>query len=155
VKVIVIGMGEVGKHIASVLAGEKHDVTIIDESAANLAKAEEMMDVLALRGHGASMRTLREAKIEKADWVIAVSNRDEINILAALTAKQLGTKRTVARVSNRDYLDDVERGFYHQLLGIDLVLSVQILTANEIHRLIKSVGAIAVENFVDNRVEMI
>jgi trk system potassium uptake protein TrkA len=154
VKVIVIGMGEVGKYVASVLAGEKHDVIIVDEDAAALAKAEEKMDVLALRGHGASMKTLREAKVDEADLVLGVTGKDEINLLAAITAKRLGAKRNVARVSNRDYLGDAERGYYHNLLGIDLVISVKILIANEIKRLIKSVGAIAVADFADNRVEM-
>jgi len=153
-KVIVIGMGEVGKYIASVLSQEKHDVIIVDVSAAALAQAEETMDVLALRGHGASMKTLQEAKVQEADLVLGVTGRDEINLLAAITAKQLGAKRTVARVSNRDYLGDTERGFYHNLLGIDLVISVQILVANEIRKLIKSVGALAIEDFADNRVEM-
>ncbi|MCI0697076.1 Trk system potassium transporter TrkA [candidate division KSB1 bacterium] len=153
-KVIVIGMGEVGKYIASVLSKEKHDVIILDANAAALAKAEEMMDVMALHGHGASIKTLRQAKVEEADLVLGVTGRDEINLLAAITAKQLGAKRTVARVSNRDYLGDADRGFYHNLLGIDLAISVQILVANEIKKLIKSIGAVAIEDFADNRVEM-
>lgn len=153
-KVVVIGIGEVGKYIAAVLSKEKHDVIIVDDDTAVLAKAEETMDVLALRGHGASMKTLRQAKVEEADLVLGVTGKDEVNLLAAITAKQLGAKRTVARVSKRDYLGETERGYYHNLLGIDLVISVQILIANEIKKLIKSVGAIAIEDFADNRVEM-
>jgi len=155
VKAIIIGMGEVGKYIASVLTAEKHDVTLVDTDALNLSKAEEMVDALALRGHGASMRTLRQANVKGADLVAAVTNRDEVNLLAALTAKELGARRTVARVTNREYLEDDDRGYYHNLLGIDLVVSTQILVANEIHKLIKSIGAVAVETFADNRVEMV
>lgn len=154
-KAIIIGMGEVGKYIAAVLTEEKHDVTLVDTDAWNLSKAEEMVDALALRGHGASMRTLRQANVKGADLVAAVTNRDEVNLLAALTAKELGARRTVARVTNREYLEDDERGYYHNLLGIDLVVSTQILVANEIHKLIKSIGAVAVETFADNRVEMV
>lgn len=154
-KVVVIGMGEVGKHIASVLATEKHDVTIVDVDSSSLARAEEMMDVMALRGQGASIRTLRQAAVSNADLVITASNRDEVNILAAVTAKQLGAKKAVARVSSHDYLDESEKGVYPDYLGIDLVISVQVLTAIEIYRLVKSVGAISVQILADNRVEMI
>ena len=154
-KALIIGLGEVGKYVAAVLTEEKHDVTLVDADAASLAKAEETVDALALRGHGASMRTLREAGVAQADLVVAVTNRDEVNLLATLMAKQLGARRTVARVTNRAYLDDDDRGYYHNFLGIDLVVSTQILVANEIHKLIKSVGAVAVENFADNRVELV
>ncbi len=86
-RAVIIGMGEVGKYIAAVLTDEKHDVTIVDVDAANLAKAEEKVDALALQGHGASMRTLRQANVDGADLLIAVTNRDEINLLAALMAR--------------------------------------------------------------------
>ncbi len=154
-RAVIIGMGEVGKYIAAVLTDEKHDVTIVDVDAANLAKAEEKVDALALQGHGASMRTLRQANVDGADLLIAVTNRDEINLLAALMARQLGAHRTVARVTNRAYLADDDRGYYHNLLGIDLIVSTQILVANEIHKLIKSFGAVAVENFADNQIELV
>ncbi len=154
-RAVIIGMGEVGKYIAAVLTDEKHDVTIVDVDAANLAKAEEKVDALALQGHGASMRTLRQANVDGADLLIAVTNRDEINLLAALMARQLGARRTVARVTNRAYLADDDRGYYHHLLGIDLIVSTQILVANEIHKLIKSFGAVAVENFADNQIELV
>ncbi|MDX1547209.1 MAG: Trk system potassium transporter TrkA [Rhodothermales bacterium] len=154
-KAVIIGMGEVGKFVARVLAEEKHDVTIVDFDAGSLSRAEEAMDVLAYHGNGASMAALREARVDGADLVAAVTDRDEVNMLAALAAKHLGAKQTIARVNNREYLDGEERGYYHNLLGIDLIVSVQILVANEIYKLIQSVGAVAVENFADNRVEAV
>ncbi len=154
-KIIVIGMGEVGSHIASVLAQAKHDVTVIDENAHQLSRAGESMDVMALRGNGASLKVLRQARAADADLSIAVTNRDEVNILAALTAKRLGTKRAVARVVTHHYLDSDEHGSYQDILGIDLVINQQALTAAEIHRLVKTFSAIAVELFVDNLVQMI
>ena len=154
-KAVIIGMGEVGRYVARVLAEEKHDVTILDGDTTNLTKAEEAMDVLALHGNGASMQSLRQANVHQADLVAAVTDRDEVNMLAALAAKHLGAAQTIARVTNPDYLDGEERGFYHGLMGIDLVVSVQVLVANEIFKLIQSVGAVAVENFADNRVEVV
>ncbi|MCA9740849.1 MAG: Trk system potassium transporter TrkA [Deferribacteres bacterium] len=154
-KVIVIGMGETGKYVAAKLASEKHDIVIVDDSAANLQRAEESMDVMALLGHGASVKKLHQANAGSADLVIAVSGSNEINLLAAITAKHLGAKRAIARVDSGDYLEDDNRGFSSKLLGIDLVINTRILIANEIYKLIKSVGAIAVEDFADNRIELL
>ena len=154
-RAIVIGMGEAGKYIASVLANEKHDVIIIDDDAVNLSRAEEGMDVMALHGHGASLKRLRQAKADTADLVIAVSGSDEINLLAAITAKQLGAKRAIARVDNNEYLEDGRRGYCSDFLGIDLVINTKVLVANEIYKLVKSIGAVAVENFANNRIELL
>ncbi len=147
-------MGEVGKHIAGFLASEDHNVTIIDSNPHALSGAEERMDVLALVGQGGSLKSLKAAEAEKADLVIAVTDDDETNLLAAYGAKSLGAKKSIARVSSRDYLDG-ESGIYHNLMGVDLVICPQILSAIEIVKLVKSLGAVMVENFADNRVELI
>ncbi len=152
--VIVIGMGEVGKHIAGFLASEDHNVTIIDSDQRAVAKAEENMDVMALVGQGGSTKCLRKAEAHNADLVIAVTDDDEANLLAAYVAKSLGAKKTIARVSSREYLDG-ESGVYHNMLGADLVICPPILSAAEISKLVRSVGAVLVENFAQNRVELI
>lgn len=152
--IIVIGMGEVGKHIAGFLAAEEHDVTIIDSNPAAVDGAKERMDVMALVGQGGSTRCLKKAEAEKADILIAVTDDDESNLLAAHGAKSLGAKKTIARVSSREYFDG-DSGIYEGILGIDLVISPQILSAIEITKLVKSVGAVMLETFADNRVELI
>jgi len=152
--IVVVGMGEVGKHIAHYLSGEKHNVTIIDNSTAALAEAEEMMDVLALVGPGGSVETLRKAEVGKADLVIAVTDDEEVNLLCAYTAKQLGAQKVVARVSSQDYIKG-ETGFYHNILGIEMVISPQVLAAVEFQKQIRSIGAVMVENYAENRIEVI
>ncbi|RMH70808.1 MAG: Trk system potassium transporter TrkA [Gemmatimonadetes bacterium] len=152
--VIVIGMGEVGKHLSTVLAGEGHNVTIIDNHSEALAKAEERMDVMALHGHGCSPKVLQAANVHQADLLVAATSDDEVNMLASLTAKQLGARKAIARVSGSDYLEG-NRGVYYDYLGIDLLLAPEILTAIEINRLVRSMGAITVQTFADNRVEVI
>lgn len=152
--IIVIGMGEVGKHIAGFLASEDHDVTIIDSDSRAVNSAKERMDVMALVGQGGSTKCLRQAEAEKADILIAVTDDDETNLLAAHGAKSLGAKKVIARVSSREYLDG-DSGTYDDILGIDLVICPQILSAKEITKLVKSVGAVMVETFADNRVELI
>ncbi len=152
--VVVVGMGEVGKHIAHYLSGEKHNVTIIDNSSPALAEAEELMDVLALVGPGGSLETLRKAEAGKADLVIAVTDDEEVNLLCAYTAKQLGANKVIARVSSRDYIQG-ETGFYHNILGIEMVISSQVLAAVEFQKQVRSIGAVMVENYAENRIEVI
>ena len=147
-------MGEVGRHIAQYLSRENHNVTIIDSSASALAEAEETMDVLALVGPGGSLDTLRKAEVGKADLVIAVTDDEEVNLLCAYTAKQLGADKVIARVSSRDYIKG-ETGFYHNILGIEMVISPQVLAAVEFQKQVRSVGAVMVENYAENRIELI
>ena len=153
--IVIIGMGEVGKHIATVLLEEQHDIVIIDNNPNSLAAAEENFDALVLQGHGASESTLAQAQVAKADLVCAVTNNDEINMLAALSAKQMGAKRAIARVSNSVYYPD-ERGLISDMFGtIDLVVNPKVLVAVEMHKLVRSASAVAVEDFADNRIEMV
>jgi trk system potassium uptake protein TrkA len=152
--IVVVGMGEVGKNIAQYLSREKHDVTIIDNSATALAEAEEVMDVLALRGPGGSLATLRKAETGKADLVIAVTDDEEVNLLCAHTAKELGAEKVIARVSSQDYIEG-ETGFYHNILGIEMVISPHVLAAIEFQKQVRSIGAVMVENYAENRIELI
>jgi len=147
-------MGEVGKHISSVLVGAGNNVTIVDLNQSALNAAEEGMDVLAWRGHGASIQTLKTIKADQADLIIAASNDDESNILACFQAKKLGAGKAIARVANREHLPD-EQGIYYGLFDIDLVISPEILTAIEITRHVRSVGTLMVENFADNKIELV
>lgn len=152
--IVVIGMGEVGKHLSEILVDEGHNVTIIDNNANVLRQAEERMDVMALCGHGGSPRVLTEANVRQADLLVAATSDDEVNMLASLTAKQLGTRKVIARVSSPDYLEE-NRGVRYDYLGIDLLLAPDIITATEINRLVRSMGAITVQTFAEDRVEVI
>jgi len=152
--IVVVGMGEVGKHIAHYLSKEDHNVTIVDSSASHLSEAEELMDVLALVGPGGSLETLRKAEVGNADLVIAVTDDEEVNLLCAYTAKQLGAKKVIARVSSQDYVKG-ETGFYHDILGIEMVISPQVLAAVEFQKQVRSIGAVMVENYAENRIELI
>ena len=152
--VVVIGMGEVGKHIAEVLLSEGQDVTLIDQSENALAHAHETMDVMTLRGDGGSLETLTQAGIDAADLVVAVTDNDEINLLACLMAKKLGAKRVVARVS--DTGDPLASGSaWAGNLGIDMVISPEHAAAIEIRRFIDAAGVSWIESFGEERVEMI
>ena len=147
-------MGEVGKYITSVLVDEGHNVTIVDEDANTLKMFEENMDVLAWCGNGATLHGLTEIRASDADWLIATSNRDETNLLAGILAKKMGCQKTIARVSNREHMPS-EKGVHYSFFDIDQLISPEILTAIEITTQVRSVGTLRVENFADNRIELV
>ncbi len=152
--IVIVGMGEVGKYVSSVLVGEGHNVVIIDVDPNALAAAEESLDAMVLEGHGANVRTLREAGIQNADLFIAVTDHDEVNMLSAIRARDMGADATIARVADPKYFEE-ERGSFTGLMGIDLVVNPDALVALEMHKIVRSANAVAVEDFADNRVEMI
>lgn len=152
--VVVVGMGETGRHITRVLVQEGHNLTVIDSDAEALAKAEEAFDVMTLHGHGAGSRVLKQLELEQVDLFVAVTNKSEINLLSAMRAAQMGARRTVARSDEMAYFDD-ERGLVTDMLGIDLVINPYTLVAREIHKIVRSLSALSVEDFADNRVEVI
>ena len=101
--IVIVGMGEVGRYISDVLVKEQHNVVIIDNDIGALTQAEETLDAMVLRGHGANLHTLQQAKAGEADLFIAVTNHCETNLLAAIRAKEMGAKKTIARVSEEAY----------------------------------------------------
>ncbi len=129
-------------------------MVIIDNDINALTHAEETLDAMVLRGHGASLKTLKQANVEQTDLFIAVTNHCETNLLAAIRAKELGAKKTIARVNEEAYFED-ERGMVTGTFGIDLLINPNALIALEMHKIIRSAHAIAVEDFADNRIEMI
>ncbi len=152
--VVIVGIGEVGSHIARVLIGEGHNVTLVEEDPAAVARAEEEFDAMIVTGHGASPRALRQAGTADADLFVAVSSTCEVNLVAAITARSLGAKRTIARVSNPGYFDE-PRGIVSNMLGIDIVINPMFQIAAEIRRLVRSRSALAVQDFADHQIEMV
>lgn len=152
--IIIVGMGEVGKYVSRVLVSEGHNVVIIDVDAAALAAAEETLDAMVLEGHGANVKTLRQAGIQNADLFIAVTDHDEVNMLSAIRARDMGASAAIARVADPKYFEQ-DRGTFTGLMGIDLVINPNALVALEMHKIVRSANAVAVEDFADNRVEMI
>ena len=150
--IIVAGMGVVGIHVASVLT--KENLVLIDIDTEVLEHAEDSVDAMTLQGNVVSEHILRRAGVRDCDLFIAVTDKDEVNIIAALRAKHLGAREALARVTNPVYFEG-EHGIYHDMFGIDTVLNPKFLAAKEIHKLIRSQGAAAIEDFADNQIEMV
>ena len=152
--IVIIGMGEVGRFLAATLSHEGHRIRAIDRDPGRLERAVEHSDLQTLQGHGAALKTLREAGVEGMDLVIAVTDSDEVNLLAALTAKKLGVKQAIARVADPAYYEQ-EGGFAHGVLGVDLLINPQVLAAMEVHQVVRSFGALEIQNLADNRVVVV
>lgn len=152
--VVVIGMGEVGRFVTQVLEAEQHDVVVIDNDAAQLEQVAERADVATLVGYGASLDTLRKAGADGADLVVAVTNHDEVNLLAALASRHLGASRTIARLQGSEY-SNLEEGIQYGMLGIDVVVNPRVLVAQEIAKIARSHGALDVLGLAGNRIEVV
>ena len=152
--VVVIGLGEVGRHLVRMLEWEKTDIAVIDNSPESIAAIEEHHDVMTLLGYGASHQRLTQAGVDKADLVVAVTNNDEVNLIAALAAKQLGAKQVVARVQEEEWAQHQE-GVTYGLLGVDVVINPQVLVATEIARIARSHGALEVLELANDRIELV
>ncbi len=152
--IVVIGLGEVGRHLLSVLDKEGHDIVAVDTKAKAVQYAEEHYDVASIVGYGASETLLKVAGVARADLVVAVTNHDEMNLVAALGAKQLGASHVMARVQGTAWSEWTE-GIRYGLLGVDVVLNPRVLVAQELGRIARSYGASDVVDLAQDRVELV
>jgi len=144
-KVIIAGAGEVGFHLAKLLTMEGHALTVIDKDPDALQQISQHLDLEVLEGSSTSIVTLTNANVQKADLVIGVTSSEDVNITTCIMAKHLGAKRTVARISNVEFLTSKEKLDMAQI-GIDELISPASLAAREIKRLCKES---ALTDFID------
>ena len=135
-KIVIAGAGNMGFHIAQLLANEKHDLILIDVDDDVLSYASSHIDVFTVKGDSSSLDLLRSIEVHRADIFIATSTFDQNNLLSSMYAKQLGAKETIARVSNTEYL---EPNNAHMLadMGVDHIINPKELAAREIEMLVK------------------
>ena len=154
--IIIAGAGEVGFHLAKMLSGENHQITIIDKNEARLHEIAETSDVVPVPGSITSISTLEKADISPCDLFIAVSPADEqdMNIVGSLLAKQLGAKRVTARINNNEYLKNENRVIFTEL-GIDLLFYPEKIAAHEILDLLKQSGTSEFMDFSGGRLQLI
>ena len=152
-KIIVVGCGKVGSTLVEQLSREGHDLTIIDESAAIVENLSTTYDVLGLTGNGASYSLQKEAGVESADLMIAVTGSDELNLLCCTLAKKAGNCATIASVRNPDYT--VERRFLRQQLGLSMIVNPDLEAATEIARLLRLPTALDINSFAKGAAELI
>jgi trk system potassium uptake protein TrkA len=151
--IVICGAGHVGSYTAEVLAGAGHNITVIDTQADRLRAIGETMDVATLRGNAAAADILRQAGADSADMVVAATNSDEVNLLAASVAKGVGAAKSIARVHHSAYF--AHRGLdYQQHLNIDQLICPEFSTAIAIARTLRNPGALAIEDFARGTIEV-
>ncbi|MGV6830913.1 MAG: Trk system potassium transporter TrkA [bacterium] len=134
-KIIIAGAGEVGFHLAKLLSYESQEITLIDTKKASLSYADTHLDIKVIKGDATSINRLKDARVNIADLVISVTSSETTNITVCVLAKQLGAKRTIARISNTEFIDyKDELGFTK--FGIDELISPESLAASEIELLL-------------------
>jgi len=134
-KIIIAGAGEVGFHLAKLLSYESQEITLIDTNKESLNYANNRLDIKVIKGDSTSISNLKEARVHISDLVIAVTSSETANITTCVLAKQLGAKKTIARISNTEFIDHKEElGFIK--FGIDELISPESLAATEIELLL-------------------
>lgn len=134
-KIIIAGAGEVGFHLAKLLSFESQDITLIDNDKECLSYADSHLDIRVIKGDATSIAILKEARVQTVDMVIGVTASETTNITVCVLAKQLGAKRTIARISNAEFIENKEEvGFIK--FGIDELISPEALAASEIELLL-------------------
>lgn len=152
-RIILAGCGKVGETIVKHLIDEVTDITVIDEDAQVVSDIANTYDVMGFVGNAASYSVLREAGIEGADLLIAVTNADELNLLCCLIAKKAGVKNTIARVRNPIYSSEIS--FIQEELGLSLTVNPEYAAATEAARILRFPLAIDIDTFAGGRVELL
>ncbi len=151
--IIIVGCGKVGYTLAQELNEEGHDITLIDTNESKLDKALSVLDVQAVAGNGTTFRTQLEAGIKDSDLLIAVTGKDEINLLCCLIAKKSGNCNTIARIRNPEYYEETE--YLREELGLSLAINPEKACADSIAKLIELPSALDVTTFAKGRINLV
>ena len=152
-RIVIVGIGKVGRALAEHLSREGHDVAVIDNRPGMAERLAEELDVLGIEGNGAAYTVQQQARASQADLVIAATSEDEVNMIACMTAKKLGAKNTIARVRSVEYESQLR--FMQQEMGLSLSINPERETARDIARILRFPAVAKVETFAKGRVELV
>ena len=144
-KIVIAGAGEMGSHLAKMLSGNGHDITVIDSDPKLLADVASLADVLTVEGDSTTFAVLRKASVRKCDLFIAVNHVENDNVVAAVLAKQLGAKKSIARIDNNEYLEPNNKEIFINM-GIDYLFYPEKVAAQEVINLL---GHTSTTEYVD------
>ena len=154
-KIVIAGAGEVGSHLAKMLSNESNDITVIDSDQERLDALGAIADVVTVEGNPSTIHTLQEAGTADADLFIAVNPSDsqDVNIVSAMLAKKLGSKKVTARINNEEYLS-YENKYLFTEIGIDLLFYPEKIAAGEIADLLKRTASTDSMDFARGKLQM-
>ncbi|MDO4731491.1 MAG: Trk system potassium transporter TrkA [Clostridia bacterium] len=151
--IVIIGAGKFGFKLTQILSNENHNITVIDISEHKIDRCVNYFDVLGITGNGANYDLLMEAGVCDADIVLALTESDEKNMLCSMIARKMGAKRTISRVRNSEYYDQI--AFLRSELGIDMFVNPDLEAAEEISRILMLPQATQVEAFANGRIDFV
>lgn len=155
-KIVILGAGQVGGSVAHILAGEANDVTVIDGSAERLQVLQDRLDLRTVRGHASHPAVLEQAGIADADILIALTDNDEVNMIACQIAYTLfNTPTKIARVRGGSYMAYSQQLFRDEALPVDVLISPEQLVTDYIQRIIEHPGALQVLDFANGQVRLV
>ncbi len=140
-KIIIVGAGEVGNFLANKLSSEQHDVTLIEENQSKVEELNSSLDALVIQGNGGSPSSLIEAGAEDTDLIIAVTDNENVNMLSCYIAKNMGTKKSFARVQDGSMKNELEE------LKIDQIIDPSDKACDEIEKLLSRAGIYDIYEF--------
>ena len=144
-RIVISGIGEMGSHLARMLSGNGHDITVIDSDTKALNELSTLADLITVEGDTTAFAVLRRAGVRRCDLFIAVNHNENQNILAAIMAKQLGAKKSIARVDNNEYLEPNNKEMFINM-GIDYLFYPEKVAAQEVTNLL---GHTSTTDYVD------
>lgn len=153
-KIIIAGAGEVGYHLSKQLSIEQHDISVIDVDEEQLERVDSATDVMTIKGSSTSIEMLQSARVAETDLLVAVTSTESININTAILAKQLGAKKTIARVGNAEYVA-LENKEMFSSIGVDHLIYPEELAAIEIQKLIERAAATDVIEFEGGKLSLL
>lgn len=152
-KIVIIGCGKVGQTLVEQLSNEGHDITIIDKDSSKVQQISNLYDVMGVIGNGASLEAQKDAGVENANLIIAVTGSDELNLLCCIIAKQFGKCSAIARVRTPDY--SKEANYLRDKLGLAMIINPDLEAAKQTARVLYLPTALEVNSFAHDQAEMI
>ncbi len=152
-KIIIAGAGKIGRSVAALLAGEGHDLTLIDHNGELIADVSNELDVICVEGSATNPETLREAGAADADLLLAATEQDEVNMVCGISARHLGTQHVIARIRDPEYLSQTE--FLREALGLSVIVNPERECAREISRVLRFPSAVRVDAFSKGSLEIV
>lgn len=151
--IVILGAGDIGAYLATVLSEEQHNVTLIDKNPRLLEKISQTTDIATLCGYGTRWKMLDSLIESEPDLFIAMTGDDETNLVTCAIAKNLGYPRTVARIKELGFLARSRLDF-GRLFYVDHFIGAEILAANDILKSIINPEDLAIENFAHGSIQM-
>lgn len=153
-KILVVGAGQVGYFLCERLSLEGHAVTLLDRDPSRVHTSQDELNVLVVEGNGASAECMERAGIKQADVIMAVTDQDEVNILACLLAREYGVGKRIARVKSIEYLSH-GAVLSKEKLGIDLMINPEDAVADELANLAGREGTFDVAEFAEGQIQFL